>query len=199
MSRQETGGAAEDGGRDPESARARGGASDASHFAPTIALTVDGLGPRGGGAHTPEEFIYADSVRERIALALAVAIAVSSGAAALEAAARDGELDDLLARRDDARAQGRYYGIGFAAVVEPSVSNMGYITTALTAEERHRAGLKNGAQSTATINLDHSLRHNLITIAITLLVTVTLLLRNVNPALLILVGGAVGWFALRMM
>ena len=31
---------------------------------------------------------------------------------------------------------------------------MGYITTALTAEERRRAGPKNGAQSTATINLD---------------------------------------------
>jgi 2-furoyl-CoA dehydrogenase large subunit len=60
----------------------------------------------------------------------------------------------LLARRDAARAQGRHYGIGFAAVVEPSVSNMGYITTALTAEERRRAGPKNGALSTATINLD---------------------------------------------
>ena len=35
------------------SARARGGASDASHFAPSIPLTVDGLGPRGGGAHAP--------------------------------------------------------------------------------------------------------------------------------------------------
>ena len=31
----------------------RGGASDASHFAASIPLTVDGLGPRGGGAHTP--------------------------------------------------------------------------------------------------------------------------------------------------
>jgi len=56
--------------------------------------------------------------------------------ATLEAAARDGELDDLLARRDAARGQGRHYGIGFAAVVEPSVSNLGYITTALTAEEQ---------------------------------------------------------------
>ena len=38
----------------------RGGASDASHFAGTIPLTVDGLGPRGGGAHTPEEFVLRD-------------------------------------------------------------------------------------------------------------------------------------------
>ena len=45
------------GGR--SSACPRGGASDASHFADTIPLTVDGLGPRGGGAHTPEEFVLA--------------------------------------------------------------------------------------------------------------------------------------------
>jgi 2-furoyl-CoA dehydrogenase large subunit len=74
--------------------------------------------------------------------------------ATLEAAVSDGGLDALRARRDAARAQGRIYGIGFAAVVEPSVSNMGYITAALTPEERRRAGPKNGAQSTATISLD---------------------------------------------
>jgi chromate transporter len=51
---------------------------------------------------------------------------------------------------------------------------------------------------TATFNLHHSMRHNLITISITILVTVILLLRHINPALLILIGGAVGWFALRM-
>jgi glutamate carboxypeptidase len=53
--------------------RARGGASDASHFAPTIPLTIDGLGPRGGGAHTPEEFVHLPSLGQRIAVALAVA------------------------------------------------------------------------------------------------------------------------------
>ncbi|MBC8932047.1 hypothetical protein IAI15_37275, partial [Escherichia coli] len=58
------------------------------------------------------------------------------------------------ARRDQARAEGRLYGIGYTAVVEPSVSNMGYITTVLTAEERRKAGPKNGAQATATIGLD---------------------------------------------
>ena len=75
-------------------------------------------------------------------------------AATLEGAVRDGELADLLTRRDAARAEGRHYGIGFAAVVEPSVSNMGYITVALTPEERRHAGPKNGAQSTATVSLD---------------------------------------------
>jgi glutamate carboxypeptidase len=51
----------------------RGGASDASHFAGVIPLTVDGLGPRGGGAHTPEEFVLAGSLAERAEVALALA------------------------------------------------------------------------------------------------------------------------------
>ena len=51
----------------------RGGASDASHFADTIALTVDGLGPRGGGAHTPEEFVLRAALRQRAEVALAIA------------------------------------------------------------------------------------------------------------------------------
>src|SRR3984893_13174533 len=67
---------------------------------------------------------------------------------------KGGALDELKARRDVARAEGRLYGIGYAAVVEPSVSNMGYITTVLTAAERKKAGAKNGAQATATVALD---------------------------------------------
>lgn len=58
---------------------ARGGASDASHFAGAIPLTVDGLGPRGGGAHTPGEFVLAGSLRERAEVALALARAVLGG------------------------------------------------------------------------------------------------------------------------
>jgi glutamate carboxypeptidase len=53
----------------------RGGASDASHFAPAIALTVDGLGPRGGAAHNPEEHVSVDSVEPRAEVALAMALA----------------------------------------------------------------------------------------------------------------------------
>lgn len=55
---------------------ARGGASDASHFALEIPLTVDGLGPRGGGAHTPQEFVLAASLGQRAEVGLAVARAV---------------------------------------------------------------------------------------------------------------------------
>ena len=53
----------------------RGGASDASHFAATIPLTIDGLGPRGGGAHTPEEFVRRESLAQRAEVALALALA----------------------------------------------------------------------------------------------------------------------------
>jgi glutamate carboxypeptidase len=51
----------------------RGGASDASHFAASIPLSVDGLGPRGGGAHTSGEFVLVSSLRQRAEVALAVA------------------------------------------------------------------------------------------------------------------------------
>ena len=54
----------------------RGGASDASHFAATIPLTVDGLGPRGGAAHNPGEFVLAPSFRDRAEVALALAAEV---------------------------------------------------------------------------------------------------------------------------
>ena len=74
--------------------------------------------------------------------------------AALDTAVGDGRLDRLRARRDAARAAGRRYGIGFAAVVEPSISNMGYITMALTRAERERAGPKDGAAASATIAID---------------------------------------------
>jgi glutamate carboxypeptidase len=59
----------------PIAAGRRGGASDASHFAATIPLTVDGLGPLGGGAHAPGEFVVAESLRTRAEVALAVAAA----------------------------------------------------------------------------------------------------------------------------
>lgn len=57
----------------PIVAAERGGASDASHFAATIPQTVDGLGPRGGGAHAPHEHVLASSLPERAGVALAIA------------------------------------------------------------------------------------------------------------------------------
>lgn len=103
-----------------------------------------------------------DVIRRNLIPAEAFPYRTASGAtydsgnyqAALDAALSEGGYEELCARRDVARAEGRLYGIGLTAAVEPSVSNMGYLSTALTPEERRRAGPKNGAQSSATIAID---------------------------------------------
>jgi glutamate carboxypeptidase len=59
----------------PVIAAERGGASDASHLAAHVPLTVDGLGPRGGRAHNPQEFVLRESLGQRAEVALAVAAA----------------------------------------------------------------------------------------------------------------------------
>jgi 2-furoyl-CoA dehydrogenase large subunit len=73
---------------------------------------------------------------------------------ALELVETEGGLAELYARREAARTQGKYYGIGFSAIVEPSISNMGYITTVLPKEARAKAGPKNGAIASATVSID---------------------------------------------
>lgn len=51
----------------------RGGASDASHFAEIVPLCVDGLGPLGGLAHAPGEYVLRDALEHRAKVALALA------------------------------------------------------------------------------------------------------------------------------
>ncbi len=63
----------------PVAGGARGGASDASHLAQTIPVTIDGLGPRGGKAHHPDEFVLRGSLLGRAEVALAVAAALVAG------------------------------------------------------------------------------------------------------------------------
>jgi 2-furoyl-CoA dehydrogenase large subunit len=73
---------------------------------------------------------------------------------AVEIAAGQGRLAELQRRRDAARSQGRLYGIGLAAIVEPAMSNMGYLSTLMSKEARDKAGPKSGAVSMATVNID---------------------------------------------
>ncbi len=72
----------------------------------------------------------------------------------VETTVGEGRLDDLKRRRDAARKAGKYYGIGFATVVEPGMSNMGYLSTLLSPEAREKAGPKNGAVSIASVRVD---------------------------------------------
>ncbi|MGI8749772.1 MAG: M20/M25/M40 family metallo-hydrolase [Thermoleophilaceae bacterium] len=64
----------------PVAGHGRGGASDASHLATTIGRTVDGLGPRGGDAHHPDEYLLAESLGPRAQVALVFALAALSAA-----------------------------------------------------------------------------------------------------------------------
>jgi 2-furoyl-CoA dehydrogenase large subunit len=73
---------------------------------------------------------------------------------AIEEAIQIGDLAELRKRRTEARANGKLYGIGFAAVIDPGQSNMGYIATVKTPEERRAIGPKNGAIGTATVAVD---------------------------------------------
>jgi len=57
-------------------------------------------------------------------------------------------------RSRDAKRQGPFLGIGMAAVVEPSGSNMGYLGVAFTAEERARQLPKSGCTAAATVAID---------------------------------------------
>jgi glutamate carboxypeptidase len=56
----------------------RGGASDASNMAPHVPIAIDGLGPLGAFAHSPEEHLLVDSLRDRAEVALTLATALLS-------------------------------------------------------------------------------------------------------------------------
>ena len=71
--------------------------------------------------------------------------------ACLERALELAGYDDLRAEQARARAEGRLLGIGLACVVEPSVSNMGYITLVQSADERAAGLPKSGSAEGVTI------------------------------------------------
>jgi 2-furoyl-CoA dehydrogenase large subunit len=53
-----------------------------------------------------------------------------------------------------ARKKGRYMGIGFATVVDPSVTNIAYVTLALTPEQRAKAHPKSGSGESIVVKID---------------------------------------------
>src|SRR5205823_9429375 len=71
--------------------------------------------------------------------------------ACLDRALELGRYEERRAEQRAARDDGRLVGIGLACVVEPSISNMGYITLANTAEERARSLPKSGNAEGATV------------------------------------------------
>ena len=53
-----------------------------------------------------------------------------------------------------AREQGRYIGIGLATIVDPSVTNISYVTVALPPELRARSHPKSGSGESVTVKMD---------------------------------------------
>lgn len=73
---------------------------------------------------------------------------------AFELVLKLGKYEEFRKKQIEARKKGKLLGVGLACIVEPSGSNMGYITVALTPEER-KAGLpKSGCAEAATISMD---------------------------------------------
>jgi len=75
---------------------------------------------------------------------------------ALSELLRLADYEALKLRRDEARNAGRLFGIGIAAGVEPSGSNMAYVSLAQTVEERSKGDRKSGANASAVISVDPS-------------------------------------------
>ncbi len=71
--------------------------------------------------------------------------------ACLERALEVARYDERRTEQAAAREAGRLVGIGIASVVEPSISNMGYITLAQTAAERAEMLPKSGNAEGATV------------------------------------------------
>jgi 2-furoyl-CoA dehydrogenase large subunit len=74
--------------------------------------------------------------------------------ACLDQALELARYEERLAWREDARADGRLVGIGLACVVEPSISNMGYITLAQTADDRLQQLPKSGNAEGASVAIN---------------------------------------------
>jgi 2-furoyl-CoA dehydrogenase large subunit len=74
--------------------------------------------------------------------------------ACLDKALRLADYPTLQTESRAARAEGRLIGVGLAVVVEPSISNMGYISLAETAEERATSLPKSGNAEGAAISMN---------------------------------------------
>ena len=76
--------------------------------------------------------------------------------AAFEKALELAKYSELRREQARARAAGRYFGIGLALAVDPSVSNMGYVATALDPQFRAKPEYlpKSGAVDSATVKID---------------------------------------------
>ena len=74
--------------------------------------------------------------------------------AALDLLLAKGGYDELRARQESARAEGAYYGVGLALVVDPSGTNIGYVGLATPASERKPGRDKSGSTEIVRASVD---------------------------------------------
>ena len=73
---------------------------------------------------------------------------------ALDMLLSNGEYEKLRQQQRDKREMGRLYGIGLATIVDPSATNIGYVSLATPAEERRKGRDKSGATEHVRISVD---------------------------------------------
>ena len=71
----------------------------------------------------------------------------------IEKVLKSDQFKEIKIRQKKAIEEGDLYGIGYSAIVEPSISNMGYITTAVPFKEREKTGHKGGAITSASVTI----------------------------------------------
>ena len=71
----------------------------------------------------------------------------------MEKVLKSKQFQEIKVRQKKAIEEGDLYGIGYSAIVEPSISNMGYITTAVPFKEREKTGHKGGAITSASVSI----------------------------------------------
>jgi 2-furoyl-CoA dehydrogenase large subunit len=75
---------------------------------------------------------------------------------AFDLALKNADYDALRAEQAGARARGEYFGIGLAAVVDPSATNIGYVGLATPAPQRAAGRGKSGSTELVRISVDPS-------------------------------------------
>ncbi|MBW0101059.1 xanthine dehydrogenase family protein molybdopterin-binding subunit [Pseudonocardia sp. KRD291] len=75
-------------------------------------------------------------------------------AAALDLVVKNADLPELERRREEARTEGAFYGIGTALVVDPSGTNIGYVGLATPSEDRKPGRDKSGSTEHVRMSVD---------------------------------------------
>ncbi|WP_369132240.1 xanthine dehydrogenase family protein molybdopterin-binding subunit [Modestobacter sp. I12A-02662] len=73
---------------------------------------------------------------------------------AVDLAVRNADLPELRRRQAEARARGELYGIGIAAVVDPSGTNIGYVGLAVPPDQRKAGRDKSGSTEHVRVSVD---------------------------------------------